>query len=953
MSIKKIPGVSKGFINREVLSQSSTGIFSGGELSINVDNTKFDVAAGSGYVIDNYTDPSNPVVTKVNWDAQIGVTPTFLATSPVSEIAIDVNGDCAQSPISFTVEQRRDLIILGVITHDDFTTVSLANNNVLWLRDSSHFPEDLIDVFSKVITKEGNAYSANGANLNIDKSAGKIFSPGINYGVNKKDPNFATSDEEIGLSFTELWRGTPLQINTNVTEIDTDFYDPNGDGTLVAIPAGFYTVHRIHYSFIARTTILQYGQFLYDSLKKAVDNYSREDFDTLTIIKDTALRCALAVKGGNTDLSNPREVKFNTVNGLGRIVYDKSPSAARFVEPVEVVDALSYQRQEITFVEDSGTIYADLEAVGGGNITYAFGQREYVLDCITGDGVDGKARVALTEGSADAPVKNWFYTTRNGDDFASLLSSITEPTGEHAMVGTIILPDITSFNNDDSYGSRRWTQAKEIEGVGAVATILKKLRSLPADYKSGLTPVLDIDSVPNPDTVDFTVSSGTIREIYDQVTDALELSVDGGLVVNDERTAYTQITDLAEIDTDALGNTLQQNNTYYQIIVAISTNTDGKTRLLINKPSGSYTTATEAFNDTNGYSVTTFPGEFETISLVCAFVLRYQTVLSGTYTNAATAFGVDFIDLRGQNPGSASQGSGSAAVTEFSDAAFKVFNSVDASKIITFDLSNLTAVNVRTITMADRDLDLANPIFDSAVIGSIDLSDSNPSIEGKDTDGAFIISSNTTTLGGNIRLFGDTHATQANDIEFRTGSTVRLTWNDDETEWNFVNGAIRTSSTIKGINVTSGENPGHLHTENAPIGAAMPWFGSITGVPAFSDNWIFMTWGVSPLDGSGVLDDPDSPMDGQVIDNMNGGNGGIKRFIRGSTSSGTTGGTECHSHATCGVTNTSNQTPFTVAFCSAGTCVMKDDHFHCFVSASKNSGTLPSYIEAPWIIRIK
>ena len=40
-------------------------------------------------------------------------------------------------------------------------------------------------------------------------------------------------------------------------------------------------------------------------------------------------------------------------------------------------------------------------------------------------------------------------------------------------------------------------------------------------------------------------------------------------------------------------------------------------------------------------------------------------------------------------------------------------------------------------------------------------------------------------LGANIRLFGESHASQANDIEFRTGGTVRMRWDQIGSRWDF------------------------------------------------------------------------------------------------------------------------------------------------------------------------
>ena len=69
---------------------------------------------------------------------------------------------------------------------------------------------------------------------------------------------------------------------------------------------------------------------------------------------------------------------------------------------------------------------------------------------------------------------------------------------------------------------------------------------------------------------------------------------------------------------------------------------------------------------------------------------------------------------------------------------------------------------------------------------------------------------------------------------------------------------------------------------SVPIGTIMAWAKNLNGVPALSADWV-------ECNGQ-TLSDPDSPLDGQVIPDLNGGN----RFLRGNAESGATGGEERH-----------------------------------------------------------
>ena len=69
-----------------------------------------------------------------------------------------------------------------------------------------------------------------------------------------------------------------------------------------------------------------------------------------------------------------------------------------------------------------------------------------------------------------------------------------------------------------------------------------------------------------------------------------------------------------------------------------------------------------------------------------------------------------------------------------------------------------------------------------------------------------------------------------------------------------------------------------------PIGAAVPWFKDLPGVPVLPASFV-------ECNGQ-VLNDPASPLHGQTIPNIN----GEQRFLRGAAASGDVGGATMHSH---------------------------------------------------------
>ena len=113
-----------------------------------------------------------------------------------------------------------------------------------------------------------------------------------------------------------------------------------------------------------------------------------------------------------------------------------------------------------------------------------------------------------------------------------------------------------------------------------------------------------------------------------------------------------------------------------------------------------------------------------------------------------------------------------------------------------------------------------------------------------------------------------------------------------------------------------------------PIGSIVAWCKDLAGVPALLPSFV-------ECNGQ-VIADADSPLNGQTIPNLNASGGGTQRFLRATTASGTTGGTDTHSHT---IYTSSNN------FALGG--------IPRWNSSTSSEGTLPSYYTVVWVMRIK
>lgn len=117
-----------------------------------------------------------------------------------------------------------------------------------------------------------------------------------------------------------------------------------------------------------------------------------------------------------------------------------------------------------------------------------------------------------------------------------------------------------------------------------------------------------------------------------------------------------------------------------------------------------------------------------------------------------------------------------------------------------------------------------------------------------------------------------------------------------------------------------------------PVGAVTAWLKSYTNTPALPDGWV-------ECNGQ-TLSDAQSVYNGQVIPNLNASGGGTQRFLRGSITSGSVGGSDSHTHAM--PTSASGTARYS-------TTNIQDRHN----SNTDATSTLPSYYEVVWIMRVK
>lgn len=301
----------------DLKSNKESGLLLGGGLSVNADPTKWDLAFGEGYVSNSLTG----VVEKISWGTQSALTTPYRTTS-VATYVLMANAGGGFGTITLqnsapTPQQYRTHIYLGKLAHTTFTTILFAVSEPSRMFDVTGQVSD-INKFLGSGNIEGNAIAYNGANLNINASAGMTYRPGANYLNDRNSPSITTESSFTAGTFRNKFRnGSGGWSAVNTTTIDPNYYD-DGTGILAVVPNNKWTI-KVFWRFGGTGTIhCDYGQTVYDSKAQALEAVGKavtaEDPETK---RDASKRGWLVVKQGITVLNDITTAEFLQADKFG------------------------------------------------------------------------------------------------------------------------------------------------------------------------------------------------------------------------------------------------------------------------------------------------------------------------------------------------------------------------------------------------------------------------------------------------------------------------------------------------------------------------------------------------------------------------------------------------------------------------------------------------------------
>ena len=252
---------------------NSTGLISGGVLSINADPTKFDMTAGTGLIV-TYTTPTAPTINSLSWGAFTAQTVTNIATNDISYILLTSGGTILQQTTFPTPQQQRDNIFIGRMNHSNRVTISFTDTLADNSQSIANQYQDLLDAIGP-FNVQGNTISSNGANLTFKKAVGKMFSRYYQISTIPTNPHVVTTAANTPQSFA--YRTQLGGTTGSVTNIDPTNYDVGGVITPVPGAVATSTIQRV-FLFPSNNVRIQYGQNTYSSLANAIAAISTESF---------------------------------------------------------------------------------------------------------------------------------------------------------------------------------------------------------------------------------------------------------------------------------------------------------------------------------------------------------------------------------------------------------------------------------------------------------------------------------------------------------------------------------------------------------------------------------------------------------------------------------------------------------------------------------------------------
>lgn len=291
-------------VDLALLNARTTGIRTGGDLTINGTNSnQFDISPVSGQILDN-SDPDNPLFYEVDYSAKTGLS----APDGINYIYYDISGDVVNLTQSIpTYQDRKTRLYIGRAVYRSGVLAGLTQDKD-YIQQLGIQLRALADAIGQ-IQLSGIRISANGANLLMNLSAGVLF----DFGVNGQDnPHEINITQKTGLTFQYVTQNSVITVDR--TALDPANYDVNG--VVTAMDNNKFQIQDV-YVFASQNVRVAYGQNQYNSLTDAFNALNTRQFVPNPGLSLGLRVASIIIKKGSTSLQNTSDTLIYPRNKFG------------------------------------------------------------------------------------------------------------------------------------------------------------------------------------------------------------------------------------------------------------------------------------------------------------------------------------------------------------------------------------------------------------------------------------------------------------------------------------------------------------------------------------------------------------------------------------------------------------------------------------------------------------
>lgn len=256
------------------------------------------VPAGQGVIVPPGQSGADDAVA-VSWTQQT-ISLTYVASAFSTTLAANSLGQIIQFSGRPSQSSLRNYIILGVATHIAGTVTNVTTTPAIF-GDDGYLGTDTAGILDNVVVAGCKVTPNTTATLSLDVASGSISVPGGSPGTNDA-PNVLPVAGGSAISFYTLADQNVVGGPVSVAPVAS--YDPNGSGTVTAIPAnGNAVIHRLYYLY--GKYIWVYGQTAYLDLNTALTylDVDRSKYNASTLLTSASLLAEIIATKTTTDLA--------------------------------------------------------------------------------------------------------------------------------------------------------------------------------------------------------------------------------------------------------------------------------------------------------------------------------------------------------------------------------------------------------------------------------------------------------------------------------------------------------------------------------------------------------------------------------------------------------------------------------------------------------------------------